>query len=276
MLRRLGRIAVTAGALVLPACSDDLVSEPPGAGATAAGMAGNASGAGGAANSAGNGGGSGSAGSAGSTPLGASGAPAMACSSYADGATWSLVVHIKNEMTQTLYLGQDTMSCEIERLFQVADGARTLLPALAGCRSSCEAMMTTGRVSCPTVCATPATVTLEPGQSIDVPWDGRFGVDFALPQQCATGAPSSTLQCVQAKRIEANIYTFSARAGTRRQCLEPAGNCTCTPSAIGGCTSPSSLIAGTIFTTELLLKLEPGEPATNGEPPYIGLVFQPQ
>jgi hypothetical protein len=230
----------------------------------------------------------GGSGGAASTIAGASGAgqagagggiaspPDMACSSYADDPTWSLLVHIKNEMTQTLYLGQEAMGCEPERLFQVADGSRTLLPALSACRSSCETMMKTGPVSCPAVCATPATVTLEPGQTVQVPWDGRFGVDFALPAQCLLGTQTSNLSCVRAERVEANIFTFSAKAGTKRQCLEPSGSCTCTPSATGGCTAASSLIAGTIITTELILKLEPGEAATNGDPPYIGLLFQDQ
>lgn len=200
----------------------------------------------------------------------------MACSSYADDGTWSLRVSIKNEMTQTLYLGQESSSCQAERLFQVEDAARQLLPALDLCRSSCETMMKSGAVSCPTVCPAPSTVTLEPGQTVQVPWDGRFGVDFTLPQQCLVGAPPSNLACVRAQRVEASLFTFSARAGTRRTCLEPSGTCTCAPSSTGGCMAPSSLIAGTIITTELILKLEPGEPATSGEPPYIGLVFKDQ
>ena len=200
----------------------------------------------------------------------------MACSSYADDGTWSLRVSIKNEMTQTLYLGQQSSSCQGERLFEVEDAARQLLPALDVCRSSCETMMTSGAVSCPTVCAAPATITLEPGQTVQVPWDGRFGVDLALPQQCLVGAAPSNLACVRAERIEANLFTFLAHAGTRRTCLEPSGACTCAPNATGGCRAPSSLISGTIITTELILKLEPGEPTTGGEPPYIGLVFKDQ
>jgi hypothetical protein len=268
MLRLLRRITFVAYALSVQGCSDEPISGPLGSGDASGGSAGS----GGAALAAAGTAGGGQAGTGGgiATP------PDMACSSYTDDASWSLLVHIKNEMSQTLYLGQEAMSCESERLFQVEDGARTLLPALSSCRSSCETMMNTGPVACPGACATPATVTLEPGQTVQVPWDGRFGVDFTLPQQCLLGTQTSNLACVRAKRVEANIFTFSAKAGTKRQCLEPSGNCTCTPSATGGCSSPASLIAGTIITTELLLKLEPGEPATSGEPPYIGLLFQDQ
>lgn len=268
MLESFARIVVVTGALALPACSDEPKSESAVAGAAGA-MSIAAAGGGGS-----SGGGAGSGGAAGTSMAGASGAPAMPCSSYADESPWSLVVHISNEMKETLYLGQDTMTCEIERLFQVADGARTALPALEGCRTSCDALMQSGPATCPTVCAAPVTIALEPGQSLDVPWDGRFGVEHSLPASCASAGAGASLQCVQARRVEPSVYTFSARAGTRRQCLDASGACTCTPSATGGCTSPSSLIAGTIITTELLLKLEPGEPATSGEPPFIGLAFR--
>lgn len=269
MLRLSRRITLCLWALSLQACGDEPVSGPLGgtdavAGASAAGSAGQAGGGAAA--------GGGQAGAGGSIPQ----PPAMACSSYADDPTWSLLVTIKNEMSQTLYLGQESTSCQVERLFQVEDGARRLLPALAGCRSSCETMITSGAVACPTVCAMPSTTTLDPGQTIQVPWDGRFGVDFMLPQQCLLGAEPSSLACVRAERVEASLFTFSARAGTRRQCLDPSGTCNCTAAAAGGCTAPSSVIAGTIITTELILKLEPGEVATSGEPPYIGLVFKDQ
>ena len=191
------------------------------------------------------------------------------CSSFTDQQGWSLPVHIKNTMSQTLYVGQDTSSCEVKRLFQVEDGARTVLPSLDGCHSSCQTMMTTGPTSCPTACQMPSTVTLEPGQSIEVPWDGRFGVEQVLPQQCMYAGATGPAGCVQAKRIEASAFTFIATAGTRRECLQPGGTCTCTPNANGGCTSPGSLIGGTIYTSEFFIKLEPGETSSSGEPPYI-------
>jgi hypothetical protein len=270
MLRLLGRITLGAYALTLLGCGDEPEQAPLGGGGAAGSLPAAGAGSGGAPLATAGTAGGGQAGGGMASP------PDMACSSYTDDATWSLRVQIKNEMSQTLYLGQEESSCESEPLFQVADGTRTLLPALSTCRSSCETMMTTGPVTCPSACATPATVTLEPGQAVQVPWDGRFGMDFTLPQQCLLGTPASNLACVRAKRIEANIFTFSAKAGTKRQCLEPSGNCPCTPSAMGGCSSPGSLIAGTIITTELVLNLEPGEPSTSGEPPYIGLLFRDQ
>lgn len=258
------RFALVLGALASVGCSDEPITTPAAGGVAGQGSAG----AGGAvAGMAGLGGTSGAAGT--------DSAPPKPCTSYVDDPAWSLVVTIKNEMTQTLYLGQETSTCEEQRLFEVQDGARNVLPALKACRASCQAATTMGPVACPAACAMPATVTLEPGQTVQIPWDGRFGVDEVLPQQCVM--PGGTAgNCVRAARIEPNVYTFVARAGTRRQCLDPSGACSCTPNATGGCTATGSVIAGTIITTELLLKLEPGETSPSGEPPFIGLSFKDQ
>lgn len=207
---------------------------------------------------------------------GASSSGVVDCESLKDDQGWQLMVEIKNEMSQTLYLGPDEMSCDAAALFQVEDGARTVLPALGSCRSSCQAAMAGAPVSCPLVCPNPTTVTLEPGQSVRLPWDGRFAVPQSLPQQCVSGATSAPSGCVSARQVEAGVFTFSARAGTMRRCLDPSGSCSCAPSGTGGCATPTSLIAGTIITTELFLMLEPGEPSPSGAPPLVGLAFRDQ
>lgn len=264
----IGRLTLAVLACSLSACVDTAVNDVP---------APLESGGGGAAATAG-----GAAGSAGMAQLGGAGVGGSAtgtggvveCSSFTDQTGWTLPVHIKNTMSQTLYLGHEAMACEVQRLFQVEDGSRTVLPSLDACHSSCQAMMETGPVQCPAVCATPSTVTLEPGQSVTVPWDGRFGVEQTLPQQCLGAGVQGPATCIQAKRIEASAFTFIATAGTRRECLQPGGTCTCTPNANGGCTSAASLIGGTIYTSEFLTKLEPGETSPGGEPPYIEILFQ--
>lgn len=219
--------------------------------------------------------GTGGVGGAGSSGAAAGGsAPAMACSSYMDESGWSLVVQITNQRKQPVHLGQDEASCDAQRLFQVADGSRAVLPGLEGCHSSCQQLMQSGPVTCPRACATPSTITLQPGETIKIPWDGRFAVPQTLPQQCLSAAAQGANGCVQAARIEAALFTFSARGGTSQQCLAGSTGCTCTPNQNGGCTTASSRIGGTIITTEYLVKLEPGEISPGGEPPYIGLVFK--
>ncbi len=273
MLRPSGRLALAAFALWLPCCGGAPAEPPPSgeAGAKPAGPGGGGAGGAAAQGLAGSGGlGTSLSGGAGQA-AGSSSGGALACSSYMDDAGYTLPVHIKNTSTTTLYLGQQESTCEAARLFEVEDGARHVLPSLDGCHTSCQALMQTGPVICPLACAAPSTITLAPGQSVDVPWDGRFAVQQTLPQQCMPGAltPGS---CVQAQQIEAALFTFSARAGTQRQCL--TGTCNCVANPNGTCTSASSLISGTIITTEYLVKLEPGEKSPSGEPPYIGLEFK--
>jgi hypothetical protein len=231
------------------------------AGTTAGGSGGQASG---------GGSGGGSSGAAGS---GGNAAPPMACSSYADKTGYQLLVRIENKMSRTLYLGQDEASCNVERLFQVADGARVVLPSLDNCHTSCDQMMSSGPVTCPLNCPSPSTVKLDPNQTLQIPWDGRFGVMQTLPATCLAAPATEPATCVQAQRIEPAIFTFSARAGSSLQCLN-AGACSCTPNPAGGCTTPGSLIAGTVYTTQYVVKLEPAETSPSGEPPFIGLIFQ--
>jgi hypothetical protein len=272
MLRQSGRLALAAFALLLQACGspDALTPVSNGIGSSAAG------GASGAGTTAGQGGATATNG--GASLGGSAGQPAaggaVSCSSYADDVGYTLPVHIKNSSSVTLYVGPQDSSCQAERLFQVEDGARHVLPSLDGCHTSCQQLMQTGPVSCPLACATPSTVTLAPGQTIDVPWDGRFAVPQTLPPQCMRMGSTGPATCVQAEQIEAAPFTFIARAGTQRTCLDPSGTCACTPNANGTCTSAQTIIAGTIITTEYFVGLEPGEKSPSGEPPYIGLEFK--
>ena len=207
---------------------------------------------------------------------GAGGGAAASCTSFADDAGWSLVVHIKNDKSSTIYVGQETPSCDAQPLFQVKDGSGALLPSLGSCRSSCSAVMTSGPVTCPTVCAAPSTVTLAPGQTIDIPWNGMFGAPQTLPQQCLHDATQGPISCVRGQQVKADIYTFTAQAGSQLSCTQPGSSCTCTPSSSGGCTTPGSTISGTITTTDFIIALEPGEkvgPA--GDFQYLGLTFKP-
>jgi hypothetical protein len=267
--------ALTASALCLLGCSGEPVEPLSGPSSGNGGGAGVASGGGGGASSGSGAGGmgAGQAGAgAGGVPTAGSGGVAS-CNSFADDTGYTLLVHIKNEMSQPLYLGPEAMGCSSEPLFSIEDGARTKLTPLNGCMPSCQAVMAGSAAACPAVCATPATVALEPGQTIDLPWDGRFGVPQTLPSQCMKDATLAN-SCMQAQKIEAGVFTFLARAGTKRECLLAGGACTCASNTNGGCTAASSLIGGTIYTSEFLVALEPGELSPAGEPQYIGIVFR--
>jgi hypothetical protein len=272
MLRLSGRLALAAFALLLQACGspDALTPVSNGVGGSAAaGASGGMTAAQGGAAGATPGGSAGQLAGSGSSAGGA-----VSCSSYADAAGYTLPVHIKNSSSITLYVGPQDSTCQVERLFQLEDGARHLLPSLDGCHTSCQQLMQTGPVSCPLACTAPSTVALAPGQTIDVPWDGRFGVPQTLPTQCLPAASTAPASCVQAAQVQAAPFTFIARAGTERICLDPSGTCACTANSNGTCTSASTIISGTIIKTEYFVKLEPGEKSPSGEPQYIALEFK--
>jgi hypothetical protein len=198
----------------------------------------------------------------------------MACSAYVDESSWSLVVQISNQRQQAVYVSQRNADCETTRPFEVRDGSRTLLPALEKCPVSCQQLMQAAPTTCPAACPAPSTLTIQPGETVKVPWDGRFAVPHSLPAQCASAAAQGTTSCVQAAHIGAGVFTFSARAGTSRACANGSTSCTCTPGPNGGCVTAGSVIDGTIITTEYLVNLEPAEVSPGGEPPFIGLVFR--
>ncbi len=259
--------ALAAGALCFLGCSGEPVEPLASGGSWAAGGGAAAGG-----SAAAGGGAAGQGGAPGGTAAISSGGSA-ACETFADESGYQLMVHIKNERSETLYLGPDDKTCTPPTLYEVEDGSRTKLPALASCVTTCQAMMTGAPATCPTACAEPATVALEPGQTIDLPWDGRYGVPQTLPSQCMKD-PALGTACTQAHEIEPGIFTFIARAGTKRSCLLQGAACACAANPNGGCTAPGSVIAGTIYTSELLIALEPAEKSPSGEPQYIGIVFR--
>jgi hypothetical protein len=267
-----GRLALLAGALGILGCVDGSTTDALGPAEPTAGSGGAASAGAAAAGTAGTAPG-GTAGTGAASPTQGGAGAYVDCSTFAETtASWSLVVQIKNEMSQTLHVGHDAASCEARRLFEVEDGARNVLSSLEACHTSCQAMMETGPTACPDVCAVASTVTLQPGETLRVPWDGRFGFEHTLPAQCLDG--QAVASCLQARRIEAAPFTFSATAGTQRSCLEANAGCTCAPNANGGCITAGSVIGGTVYTSEYFVNLEPGEPSTSGEPPYIGILFR--
>jgi hypothetical protein len=163
--------------------------------------------------------------------------------------------------TTTLYLGQDTVTCGIAPLFQVAEADGTPLPDLGDCRAACVTLRQQGAGGCVGLCAFPNTVQLQPGEVLYTSWDGLFAVQGQLPSKCVpydTGGDTK-VSCDQAKRIEPGTFTFSARAGSALDCSQtnPDGACVpCTPSPNGGCTRSSSLIAGPLHAAEATVALD--------------------
>jgi len=211
-------------------------------------------------------GGTGGKGTGGSTSTGGKGSAgnpgtggANACTSFDDDSPTSVNVAISNLTSAPIYLGQDTMNCELSPLFEVADAAGVPLPSLPFCRNSCLGQRT-GIGGCVALCPASAAVALQPNETMYTTWSGLFLVQEQLPAKCAeqdTGSEAK-VSCDQAKRIEPGTFTFSARAGSSLVCSNPNpdGTCAaCTPSASGGCATPGGLIDGARHTAQTTVVL---------------------
>lgn len=276
---RLVSVSVAVGLVSLAGCSLSEPADPESTGETAPASAGTSGAAGAPGSGAGAGGASGAlaVGGANTASAGAAGAGqasggAKACGDYADQAPWQLKIRIENQRTTTVYVGAEPANCPGPSLFEVEDGSRALLPGLGDCRASCSAMMAGAATSCPSACSAPSTVTLAPGQVIELPWDGRFAVPQTLPRSCVSATTPDPASCVQASHIDAGPYTFRAKAGTKHDCVAGTA-CNCAPTADGNCTTPQSFIGGTVLTTEFFVLVDPGETGPNGQLP-IELVFK--
>ncbi len=186
----------------------------------------------------------GSFGTGGSIGKGGSGqgGAAGACGSFDDEppSFISVDVAIHNQTSAPIYLGQDMVNCSVEDLFQVQDASGTVLSNGGSCRQACQNVRNGESIGCPTICAYPATIALQPGEVYYTQWSGQYTVPRELPPECAP----SVQQCTQLKTAGAGVYTFSAVAGSGVDCSATTGMCgVCTPDS-GGCRLQGSLITG--------------------------------
>lgn len=175
-----------------------------------------------------------------------SGGAVNECTRYDDESPIPVDVTLINKTGQTLYLGQQMSTCGITPLFSVATAAGQPLPSVGDCRVSCAGARV-GVGGCPAICAFPNTIELQPGESHYTMWDSLYRVDASLPARCLTyeGAQGDAM-CMQAKRIEAGDYTFSAVAGLKVDCSMTSSTTqcgACTPDPNGGCSIAGGLIA---------------------------------
>lgn len=192
-------------------------------------------------------GGTGSVGTGGSINVGGTGQAGAAgfCSSFDDEQPGfiSINVAIHNQAKVPVYLGQETLDCGVDALFQVRDESGALLAMDdRACRQPCQVVRDGGGIGCPTICALPSTIALPPGGVYYTQWSGQYQVMQALPPECIS--PGGSQQCSQLKTIRPGVYTFSAVAGSTVDCSAGTGMCgECVPEA-GGCRLQGSVIAG--------------------------------
>ena len=185
---------------------------------------------------------------------------ADACTSFDDDYAALVNVSISNQTNATIYLGEESVTCGTSPLFQVADANGAALITPGNCRSACVSLRKQGQGGCVANCALPSAVALEPQEVLSTTWDGLFLVRAQLPATCVpyeTGG-NTMVSCDQAKRIEPGSFTFSAHAGSAVDCSQTSGTGTCgacTASPNGGCSTPGSLVTGTIHSTQTTVVL---------------------
>lgn len=183
-------------------------------------------------------GGGGSGGSAVTTGGGGStetsgGGGGPACGGYEDETgTAAVTFHIRNDAPQTLYLNADCASGPQYDLQQVGAGedATAWTSHGGGCLQTCTDLQTEGPIACDP-CA-PSLFRLDPGQTIDVTWNGT-GVrpGYMMPAACyAYPGPTSCSRVVAAPAGMWGVtaIAFSECAGPNCMC-QPNGTCWGTP-----------------------------------------------
>lgn len=185
-------------------------------------------------------------GQGGSNPggTGQGGSAGSSCESFDDHPPSYVAVEIYNKTMAPIHLGQEEVNCGVSPPFVVDQNG---VPVGAGgdCRGTCQDLRTTGPVGCPTICAYPNVLTLQPGEVFYTHWDARFTAEVTLPEQCLPNHDYGNT-CVQARAIQPGSFTFSSSAGSSVDCSPgPDGLCAaCQPTGNGGCQTPSALIAG--------------------------------
>jgi hypothetical protein len=168
-------------------------------------------------------------------------------------------VALINKTSETIYLGQDTVTCGVSPLFRVGDaaGAAVLQPP-DGCSESCQSLIERGRIGCPDICAFPSAVALQPGEVLSTSWNGLFQVQRELPPQCVP-PDYGAATCPQTMGVQPGAFVFSAVAGRSVDCKSTTGGgvCSaCTPDGRGGCNISSALIVGPILNAITRVQLD--------------------
>jgi hypothetical protein len=201
------------------------------------------------------------------------------CSGFDDDPAWSVAVSLRNETNRAIYLGQTMVTCGVEQLFHVSDAAGAPLPEFSSCRQSCENVMQSGGKGCPSICAYPSAITLEPGEATNTLWSGLYRVDLEIPGECTPLQKIATVTCDRAEQIEPGAFTFVSQAGTSVDCSQTLGTCgDCVPNGNGGCTTGAALIAGTLLGAETTVMLDAsygvGDPSGGGPTLPVEIVFR--
>lgn len=185
----------------------------------------------------------GSAGAAGSESTGAAGSAAVDCSSVEDQSGEPVAVRVVNDTAGTLYLGEEQQGCSPSRnwRFELRNAAGQRLGSVGSCLR-CRDATVTGTGGCPSICLRQSALSLSPGEHADFEWDGLFGMNVALPEQCILPGPGPihSSECARATRVPSGAYTVTIRAGATLKCEEECRPCRAREA--GGCETANALV----------------------------------
>lgn len=167
------------------------------------------------------------------------------CNGFDDDAPGHLDILIRNERSETIYLGPREPTCGTLPLFSVSNAQGEELSAHAGpCATSCENLVDGLVLGCGAICLYPEVKSIEPGEALSVAWDTRMFLPASPPQECLESA-SAGVTCLQAQRIEPGTFVFGASAGTEW---------ICDPGIFPDCYDP--LVGGETLTAETVVQLD--------------------
>lgn len=170
----------------------------------------------------------------------------------------SIPVRVLNSTSHPIYIGQENPDCGVGALFQVANALGQPVPGVPFCQSTCEQLRSGIPLGCPAIgCALPSVIALDPGGSTMTTWDGLYPEQVELIFGCREQLGQD--QCTRIASVPPGDYTFSARAGSNMECLEPidAGNCgACMKDSSGACTNFNAAIRGPLLQAKVEVKLD--------------------
>lgn len=155
----------------------------------------------------------------------------------------AVTFHIKNHTPQAVYIHGNCGSAPYYSLTQVGAGEDAAVWVYdTPCLQTCADLQAAGEVPAPCDVCAPSVFRLDPGQTIDVTWDGT-GVrpGYAMPEACY-GFPGGPSSC--SRIVAAPAGTWSAMISGYADCnsetcvCDPDGTCWGEPSGLMAFANP--------------------------------------
>jgi hypothetical protein len=193
---------------------------------------------------------------------------------------YSIPVIIRNDSSQTIYLGPPAYDCSGQPLFTVEDAAGDeVIPSGPCPLISCAGQATGAPWACPAVCWMEAAITLLPGESHQLTYAGLYTDTVPLTEGCLNELDLTEGNCTVKHEINAGTFTFKAEAAATLDCDPTLAACDfCGPSDTGGCSTPGATVPNPTLFAETTVDLGPANglfDPTPAEPPPMMVPGEP-